>query len=109
MAYDSSFCPILPAAHLVLDATAMSLLLPLRSPSTCCYFFQSSCLSPSQAYPHKILTGRRSRMHTIRQTGGLAGFTKRSESEYDCFGAGHSSTTISAGLGELSVNDIFVC
>ncbi|XWS53694.1 hypothetical protein CRYUN_Cryun10bG0022500 [Craigia yunnanensis] len=52
-----------------------------------------------QSYPHKILTGRRDKMHTIRQTNGLAGFTKRSESEYDCFGTGHSSTTISAGLG----------
>jgi 1-deoxy-D-xylulose-5-phosphate synthase len=55
-----------------------------------------------QAYPHKILTGRRSRMHTLRQTDGLSGFTKRSESEYDPFGAGHSSTTISAGLGTVS-------
>lgn len=53
----------------------------------------------SQSYPHKILTGRRDMMHTMRQTNGLAGFTKRSESEYDCFGTGHSSTTISAGLG----------
>ncbi|KAI8011219.1 hypothetical protein LOK49_LG06G03179 [Camellia lanceoleosa] len=52
-----------------------------------------------QSYPHKILTGRRDKMHTIRQTNGLSGFTKRSESEYDCFGTGHSSTTISAGLG----------
>ncbi|BBN08817.1 1-deoxy-D-xylulose-5-phosphate synthase [Marchantia polymorpha subsp. ruderalis] len=52
-----------------------------------------------QTYPHKILTGRRARMNTLRQTSGLAGFTKRSESEYDPFGAGHSSTTISAGLG----------
>ncbi|KAK3011363.1 hypothetical protein RJ639_012072 [Escallonia herrerae] len=54
-----------------------------------------------QSYPHKILTGRRDKMHTMRQTNGLAGFTKRSESEYDCFGTGHSSTTISAGLGNL--------
>ncbi|CAM6094359.1 unnamed protein product [Calypogeia fissa] len=52
-----------------------------------------------QTYPHKILTGRREQMHTLRQTSGLAGFTKRSESEYDAFGAGHSSTSISAGLG----------
>ncbi|WRX21411.1 Deoxyxylulose-5-phosphate synthase - like 2 [Theobroma cacao] len=52
-----------------------------------------------QSYPHKILTGRRDKMYTMRQTNGLAGFTKRSESEYDCFGTGHSSTTISAGLG----------
>ncbi|MCI09870.1 1-deoxy-D-xylulose-5-phosphate synthase, partial [Trifolium medium] len=51
-----------------------------------------------QSYPHKILTGRRDKMHTMRQTNGLSGFTKRSESEYDCFGTGHSSTTISAGL-----------
>ena len=56
-----------------------------------------------QTYPHKILTGRRSKMHTIRQTSGLAGFTKRSESEYDPFGAGHSSTTISAGLGNCTL------
>ena len=52
-----------------------------------------------QCYPHKILTGRRDRMKTLRQGGGLSGFTKRSESEYDPFGAGHSSTSISAGLG----------
>lgn len=52
-----------------------------------------------QAYVHKLLTGRRSRMKTIRQTNGLSGFTKREESEYDPFGAGHSSTSISAGLG----------
>ena len=52
-----------------------------------------------QAYPHKILTGRRDQLHTIRQTGGLSGFLKRSESEYDTFGAGHSSTSISAALG----------
>lgn len=52
-----------------------------------------------QAYPHKILTGRRSRMHTIRQTSGLAGFPKRDESIHDAFGVGHSSTSISAGLG----------
>lgn len=52
-----------------------------------------------QSYPHKILTGRRNRMHTIRQYGGLAGFPKRCESEYDAFGVGHSSTSIGAALG----------
>ena len=52
-----------------------------------------------QAYPHKILTGRRDRINSLRQKGGLSGFTKRSESEFDPFGAGHSSTSISAGLG----------
>src|ERR1700726_399831 len=52
-----------------------------------------------QAYPHKVLTGRRDRLHTIKQDGGLAPFTKRTESEYDCFGAAHSSTSISAALG----------
>src|ERR1700710_515233 len=52
-----------------------------------------------QAYPHKILTGRRSRIRSLRQGGGLSGFIKRSESEYDPFGAAHSSTSISAGLG----------
>ncbi|MBT8115368.1 MAG: 1-deoxy-D-xylulose-5-phosphate synthase [Arenicella sp.] len=52
-----------------------------------------------QAYPHKILTGRRDQLHTIRQAGGLSGFLKRSESEFDTFGAGHSSTSISAALG----------
>lgn len=52
-----------------------------------------------QAYPHKILTGRRAQMSTIRQHGGISGFTKRKESEYDPFGAGHSSTSISAALG----------
>ncbi|MDG6095799.1 1-deoxy-D-xylulose-5-phosphate synthase, partial [Acetobacter sp. AN02] len=52
-----------------------------------------------QAYPHKILTGRRERIRTLRQPGGLSGFTRRSESEYDPFGAAHSSTSISAGLG----------
>ena len=52
-----------------------------------------------QCYPHKILTGRRSEMKTLRQTGGLSGFTKRSESVYDPFGAAHSSTSISAALG----------
>ncbi len=52
-----------------------------------------------QCYPHKVLTGRRDRMHTLRQEGGISGFTKRSESEYDPFGAAHSSTSISAALG----------
>ncbi|HFQ91462.1 MAG TPA: 1-deoxy-D-xylulose-5-phosphate synthase, partial [Chromatiales bacterium] len=52
-----------------------------------------------QGYPHKILTGRRKAMAGIRQKGGISGFLKRSESEYDCFGAGHSSTSISAALG----------
>ena len=52
-----------------------------------------------QAYPHKIITGRRARMRTLRQGGGISGFTKRAESEYDPFGAAHSSTSISAGLG----------
>ncbi len=52
-----------------------------------------------QAYPHKILTGRRDHLHTIRRHGGLSGFLKRSESEFDTFGAGHSSTSISAALG----------
>ena len=52
-----------------------------------------------QAYPHKILTGRRDQLHTIRKPGGLSGFLKRDESEYDTFGAGHSSTSISAALG----------
>ncbi|XP_020549312.1 probable 1-deoxy-D-xylulose-5-phosphate synthase 2, chloroplastic [Sesamum indicum] len=59
-----------------------------------------------QAYPHKILTGRRSKMHTIRQTFGLAGFPKREESEHDAFGAGHSSTSISAGLGMAVGRDL---
>ncbi len=58
-----------------------------------------------QSYPHKILTGRKSQMHTLRKEGGLAGFTKRSESIYDPFGAGHSSTSISAGLGMAVARD----
>lgn len=58
-----------------------------------------------QAYPHKILTGRRERMPSIRQGGGLSGFCKRSESEHDAFGAGHSSTSISAGLGMAIARD----
>ena len=52
-----------------------------------------------QSYVHKILTGRRDDFDTLRKGGGLSGFMKRSESEYDCFGAGHSSTSVSAGLG----------
>ena len=59
-----------------------------------------------QAYPHKILTGRRDRIRTIRQGGGLSGFCKRDESEYDPFGAGHSSTSISAGLGMAVARDM---
>jgi 1-deoxy-D-xylulose-5-phosphate synthase len=59
-----------------------------------------------QAYPHKILTGRRERIRTIRQGGGLSGFTKRAESEYDPFGAAHSSTSISAGLGMAVARDL---
>ena len=59
-----------------------------------------------QAYPHKILTGRRDRIRTLRQGGGLSGFTKRAESEYDPFGAAHSSTSISAALGMAVARDI---
>src|SRR5471032_1773624 len=59
-----------------------------------------------QAYPHKIVTGRRSRIRTLRQGGGLSGFTRRSESEYDPFGAAHSSTSISAGLGMAAARDL---
>src|SRR5271157_6273289 len=59
-----------------------------------------------QCYPHKILTGRRDRIRTLRQGGGLSGFTRRSESEYDPFGAGHSSTSISAGLGMAVARDL---
>ncbi len=59
-----------------------------------------------QAYPHKILTGRKDKMHTLRQGKGLSGFTKRSESEYDPFGAAHSSTSISAGLGMAAARDL---
>ena len=59
-----------------------------------------------QAYPHKILTGRRDRIRTLRQGDGLSGFTKRAESEYDCFGAAHSSTSISAGLGMAVARDL---
>ena len=59
-----------------------------------------------QAYPHKILTGRRDRIRTLRQGGGLSGFTRRAESEYDPFGAAHSSTSISAGLGMAVARDL---
>jgi len=59
-----------------------------------------------QAYPHKILTGRRDRIRTLRQGGGLSGFTKRAESNYDAFGAAHSSTSISAGLGMAVARDL---
>ncbi|MCH1413189.1 MAG: 1-deoxy-D-xylulose-5-phosphate synthase, partial [Rhodobacteraceae bacterium] len=59
-----------------------------------------------QSYPHKILTGRRNRIRTLRQKGGLSGFTKRSESEYDPFGAAHSSTSISAALGFATARDL---
>jgi 1-deoxy-D-xylulose-5-phosphate synthase len=59
-----------------------------------------------QAYPHKILSGRRDRIRTLRQGGGLSGFTKRAESEYDPFGAAHSSTSISAGLGMAVARDL---
>ena len=59
-----------------------------------------------QAYPHKILTGRRDRIRTLRKGGGLSGFTNRSESDYDPFGAGHSSTSISAGLGMAVANSL---
>ncbi|MCU0890774.1 MAG: 1-deoxy-D-xylulose-5-phosphate synthase [Sandarakinorhabdus sp.] len=59
-----------------------------------------------QAYPHKIITGRRDRIRTLRQPGGLSGFTKRSESEYDPFGAAHSSTSISAALGFAVANKL---
>src|SRR6185369_1743143 len=59
-----------------------------------------------QAYPHKIVTGRRDRIRTLRQGGGLSGFTKRAESEYDPFGAAHSSTSISAALGFAIANKL---
>ena len=59
-----------------------------------------------QAYPHKILTGRRDRIRTLRQGGGLSGFTRRAESEYDPFGAAHASTSISAGLGMAVAQDL---
>src|SRR5437764_6357338 len=59
-----------------------------------------------QAYPHKILAGRRGRIRTLRQGGGLSGFTKRNESEYDPFGAAHSSTSISSALGMAVARDM---
>jgi 1-deoxy-D-xylulose-5-phosphate synthase len=59
-----------------------------------------------QAYPHKILTGRRDRIRTLRQGGGLSGFTKRTESAYDPFGAAHAATSISAGLGFCASRDL---
>src|SRR5580700_6850115 len=59
-----------------------------------------------QAYPHKILTGRRDRIRTLRQAGGLSGFTRRVESDYDPFGAAHSSTSISSGLGMAVARDL---
>src|SRR5579871_349922 len=59
-----------------------------------------------QAYPHKILTGRRDRIRTLRQGGGLSGFTQRAESEYDPFGAAHSSTSISAAIGFAVANKL---
>ena len=59
-----------------------------------------------QAYPHKIITGRRDKIRTIRKGGGLSGFTKRSESEYDPFGAAHSSTSISSALGIAVANKL---
>src|SRR5919107_1415649 len=58
-----------------------------------------------QAYAHKILTGRRDDLHTIKQPGGLSGFLRREESEYDTFGAGHASTSISAALGMAIARD----
>jgi 1-deoxy-D-xylulose-5-phosphate synthase len=62
--------------------------------------------SGHQCYPHKIVTGRRDRIRTLRQKGGLSGFTKRSESDYDPFGAAHSSTSISAALGFAMASDM---
>src|SRR4051794_41220505 len=59
-----------------------------------------------QAYPHKIVTGRRDRIRTLRQGGGLSGFTRRAESEYDPFGAAHSSTSISSALGFAIANKL---
>ena len=59
-----------------------------------------------QSYPHKVLTGRRDRIRTLRQAGGLSGFTKRLESEYDPFGTAHASTSISAALGFAVSNDL---
>jgi 1-deoxy-D-xylulose-5-phosphate synthase len=62
-----------------------------------------------QAYPHKMITGRRTQLPTLRQMGGLSGFCKRDESPYDCFGAGHSSTSISAALGMAVARDVRGC
>src|ERR1700694_4691604 len=59
-----------------------------------------------KAYPHKILTARRGQIRTLRQPGGLSGFTRRAESQYDPFGAAHSSTSISAGLGMAVARDL---
>ena len=59
-----------------------------------------------QGYPHKVLTGRKDRMHTLRQEGGISGFLKRTESEYDAFGAGHAATSISAALGIAAGRDL---
>src|SRR5690242_11220818 len=59
-----------------------------------------------QGYPHKLLTGRNARMETLRQEGGISGFLKRTESEYDAFGAGHAATAISAALGMAAARDI---
>src|SRR5215212_1841081 len=59
-----------------------------------------------QGYPHKLLTGRNAQMETLRQEGGISGFLKRSESEYDTFGAGHAATAISAALGMAAARDI---
>jgi 1-deoxy-D-xylulose-5-phosphate synthase len=59
-----------------------------------------------QGYPHKVLTGRKNQMHTLRQEGGLSGFLKRTESEYDVFGAGHAATSISAALGIAAARDV---
>ena len=59
-----------------------------------------------QGYPHKLLTGRLDRMETLRQEGGISGFLKRAESEYDTFGAGHAATAISAALGMATARDL---
>src|SRR5215831_8208432 len=59
-----------------------------------------------QGYPHKLLTGRNARMETLRQEGGISGFLKRTESEYDAFGAGHAATAISAALGMAVGRDV---
>lgn len=64
--------------------------------------------SIEQTYAHKILTGRRSLMHTVKQKDGLSGFTSRAESEYDAFGAAHGCNSVSAGLG-INLNPILFC